>query len=57
MPSVIAMLETTPPDNSGQVYKRESRELRVEADTYEQGRDQLMAQVPDGWRIMWFRSL
>lgn len=57
MPTVIAMLETTPPDNSGRAYGRETRELRVDADTYEQGRDQAFAQVPDGWRVIWLRSL
>lgn len=57
MPTVIAMLETIPPDHTGVGYKRESRELRADADTYEQGRDQLMGQVPEGWRIIWLRSL
>lgn len=56
MPSVVAMLETVPPDNSGVHPGRQTKELRVEADTYEQGREQVMGQVPDGWRIIWMRT-
>lgn len=56
VPTVMALLETVPPDNTGVHPGRETRELRVEADTYVQGRDQLLAQVPDGWRVAWLRT-
>ena len=32
----------------------QSRELEVDAPTYEEGRDQLIEQVPDGFQILGF---
>ncbi len=56
MPSVIAMLETIPPDHTGVHPDRQTREVRVEADTYTEGRDVIFGQVPEGWRVMWMRT-
>lgn len=33
----------------------QSRLLQVDAATYEQGRDQLAAMIPDGFRLLWYR--
>lgn len=48
------MIEPIPTDNAGG-NPGEVRELSVDAETYEAGRADLYAQVPDGWRILNFR--
>lgn len=55
VPTVIAMLETVPPDQKGQATDRQTREVSVDAGTYEAGREEIEAGVPDGWRVMWMR--
>lgn len=50
------MLETIPPDHTGINPDRRTREVDVEAATYEQAREQLTADLPEGWRIVWVRE-
>lgn len=50
------MLETIPPDHTGVDPDRQIREVRVDADTYTEGRDAIFGQVPEGWRVMWLRT-
>ena len=49
------MLETLPPDQTGAPVDRQTREVSVDAATYESGRDEIEASLPDGWRVMWMR--
>lgn len=49
---VRATIQQIPPDNSG-THDLESRDIAVEdATSYEEGRDRLYAQVPEGWRVI-----
>lgn len=56
MPTLRAMLETIPPDHTGIHPDRQTREVDVVAATYEQARDQLAADLPEGWRVIWVRE-
>lgn len=56
MTTVQAMLETIPPDSTGIDPGRQTRQVRVQAQTYEQARDQVMAELPHRWRVIWFRT-
>ncbi|MEH0110683.1 hypothetical protein V6N00_13315 [Tersicoccus sp. MR15.9] len=40
----------------GRVRSRETQELVVEADTYEEARDRLIEQIPDGWELQDLRA-
>lgn len=60
--TVHALLETIPPAASAQRPEPDSRQtdhaydtVTVEAPTYEEARDQIMARVPDGWRVVHLR--
>lgn len=50
-----AMLEQTPPDGSGK-HDMPTREVKIEAPTYDDARTQLAADLPDGWRVLWVRT-
>jgi hypothetical protein len=34
----------------------ETRELEIEAASYIEARDMLAEQIPEGWRVVWFRT-
>ena len=51
---MTALIEPIPPNHSGN-EPREVRELSVEAKSYEAGRAELFAQVPEGWRMVSIR--
>ena len=57
MVTVQAQLETIPPDHTGRDPGRQSRQVEVKAPTYEEARDQVLAKLPDGWRVMSFRTI
>ncbi|MFC8796962.1 hypothetical protein ACFT2C_04470 [Promicromonospora sp. NPDC057138] len=40
------------PLESGQPSPGPAKEIQVMADTYEEGKAQLIARLPDGWRMM-----
>lgn len=44
------MIEPIPEDHNGS-GRRQVEEISVEADSYEQGREALMAKLPEGWRM------
>lgn len=48
--NLVAMIEPILKDQSGR-DPRQVEEISVEAETYEQGQEALMAQVPEGWRM------
>ncbi|MNW69252.1 hypothetical protein D3C74_482200 [compost metagenome] len=50
-----AMLEQTPPDGTGK-NDMPTREVKVEASSYDEARDQLFSDLPDGWRVLWVRT-
>ena len=50
-----AMLEQIPADSTGE-GERVTREVKVEAPSYDDARAQLAADLPDGWRVLWVRS-
>lgn len=43
------------PTPKADTSERASHEITVETDTYDEGRDALARQVPDGWRISYLR--
>lgn len=46
------MLETIPADDSGVDPDRQTRQVDVEAATYEQGREEIFSSLPPGWRVI-----
>lgn len=52
-----ASIETTPPDNSGPGPDHRYDTLTVTADTYRDALAQVRAQVPDGWRLVYVRTI
>jgi hypothetical protein len=49
-------IRQNPPDHRGG-YQLESKVLEVEADTYDHAHTALVDQVPDGWSMLFVRSL
>lgn len=54
--TVLAMAQETPPDHSGR-HDLETRELQVEAASYEEAVAALDELVPAGWRLLWRRVI
>lgn len=52
-----ARLETIPPDISGVHPDRQTRDIEVSAESYEQGRREIFEAIPDGWRAMFIQVL
>lgn len=52
-----AIVETVPPDHTGVDPDRQVRDVEVRGETYEAARDALEAQVPDGHRLVWVRTV
>lgn len=50
--TVTALIETEPPSHHDRAPDRQTRELTATAETYEEARDRILGEVPDGWRIM-----
>ncbi|MBB2925491.1 hypothetical protein [Cellulomonas cellasea] len=57
MITVVAMTETLPPDHTGHRPDRQTGEVRETAATYEQARDRILAELPDGWRVLNLRTV
>ena len=57
MITVVAMTETIPPDHTGAHPGRQTGEVRESAATYEQARDRILAELPDGWRVLNLRTV
>ena len=55
--TVRAKIETIPPDHTGVDPDRQKREVTVEGATYDQARDRIFAQLPDGWRVLHLRTV
>lgn len=49
-----AMIQPIPADERAE--DPESREVTIEAPTYDDARAQLAADLPDGWRVLWVRT-
>ena len=52
---LTSTVRQNPPDPRGG-YTLESRQLEVEADTYDQAYAALEDQVPDGWSMLFVRT-
>ncbi|OJX93986.1 MAG: hypothetical protein BGO96_09180 [Micrococcales bacterium 73-15] len=52
--TVTAPIETIPPSHHDKAPDRQTRDLVATAETYEEARDMVRAQVPEGWRIMYY---
>jgi hypothetical protein len=37
---------------TGVIRPKETQEIEVEADSYTEGREAILAQVPDGWELL-----
>jgi hypothetical protein len=55
--TVVAMLETIPPDHTGHHPTRQTGEARASAPTYEQARDQIHVALEPGWRVLNLRTV
>ena len=49
-----AMTQPIPADE--RAADAESREVKIEAPTYDDAWAKLHAELPDGWRVLWVRS-
>lgn len=56
MPTVLAMIETIPPDDTGVEPDRLAREVRQDGETYEQAKERIFDALPDGWRVINLRT-
>lgn len=57
MTTLQAFVETIPPDHTGVDPNREVEEVEAHGETYEAARAALDAQIPDGRRLVWVRSI
>ena len=55
--TVVALTETIPPDHTGHHPDRQAGEVRQSAATYEEARDRIFAELPDGWRVIHLRTV
>jgi hypothetical protein len=55
--TVVALLETIPPDHTGHHPTRQTGEARASAPTYEQARDQIHQDLEPGWRVLNLRTV
>ncbi|GEL48058.1 hypothetical protein CHO01_31740 [Cellulomonas hominis] len=55
MITVIAQIETIPPDHTGVDPDRQADEIKASGQTYEEARDAIAARVPAGWRAISYR--
>jgi len=54
--TVIAQIETIPPDHTGIDPDRKADEIRATGESYKEARDAVVAQIPDGWRAISYRT-
>ena len=54
--NLTATIRQNPPDHRGG-YTLEARPLEANADTYDQAYANLVDQVPDGWSMLFVRTL
>ncbi|MBB2921312.1 hypothetical protein [Cellulomonas cellasea] len=57
MITVVALTETIPSDHTGHHPARQAGEVRQSATTYEEARDRIFAELPDGWRVIHLRTV
>ena len=50
-----AMLEQIPADSTGK-SEQVTRETKIEAPSYDEARDRLFSDLPEGWRVLWVRT-
>lgn len=55
--TVVALTETIPPDHTGHHPDRQAGEVRQSAATYEEARDRIFAELPEGWRVLNLRTV
>lgn len=55
--TVTAIAETIPPDHTGVGHDPQQREVRATADTYSDALDKLRADLPDGFRLCWVKTV
>lgn len=57
MITLTASIETIPPDHHGPGPDHQTRQVEVTAETYDQAREQILTELPDGWRVKLLRRL